>query len=139
MGKRARALAALMLAFLLTTVGLAVWMLRPAPAPAVVRFQVAVPDGTTMTGFALSPDGRTLAFVAVPRGKPAMVDLRPLDATTATALAGTEGARNPFWSPDSRSIGFFADVKLKAVAFCPRPGSIQIAIRVTAAITSTRP
>jgi Tol biopolymer transport system component len=39
--------------------------------------------------------------------------LRPLDSTTAAPLAGTEGATYPFWSPDSRSVGFFAANKLK--------------------------
>jgi hypothetical protein len=41
--------------------------------------------------------------------------LRPMDSETMTPLAGTEGARFPFWSPDGRSIGFFAHAKLKAV------------------------
>ena len=39
--------------------------------------------------------------------------LRSLATTTAQPLAGTEGARLPFWSPDSRSVGFFADTALK--------------------------
>jgi hypothetical protein len=41
--------------------------------------------------------------------------LRPMDSETMTPLAGTEGARFPFWSPDGRSIGFFAHAKLKAI------------------------
>jgi hypothetical protein len=41
--------------------------------------------------------------------------LRPLDALTSEPLAGTEDARYPFWSPDGRSIGFFAERKLKIV------------------------
>ena len=62
--------------------------------------------------FALSPDGRQIAFVASGDGTPRLW-LRPLDKTTAQPLAGTEGASYPFWSPDSRSLGFFADNKLK--------------------------
>ena len=43
---------------------------------------------------------------------PSRLWLRPLDETEAKPLAGTEGASSPFWSPDSRSIGFFAAGKL---------------------------
>ena len=112
---RERVVAALAVLFLLTTLGLAAWVLRPAPAPAVVRFQIAAPDGTTMQAFALSPDGRRLAFVASAPGMPSMVYVRPLDAVSASPLTGTEGARNPFWSPDSSAIGFFADGRLKVI------------------------
>ena len=41
--------------------------------------------------------------------------MRSLDSTSAQPLPGTEGALNPFWSPDSRSLGFFADYKLKRI------------------------
>ena len=128
---RERVFAALALVFLLMTLGLTAWVLRPAPAPAVVRFSVAAPEGATMFAFALSPDGQRLAFVGSERGKQPMVYVRPLDAVSASPLAGTEGARNPFWSPDSRAIGFFADNKLKIVeasggtvrTVCPAEGS----------------
>ena len=43
--------------------------------------------------------------------------LRPLDTLTARTLAGTEGATYPFWSPDNRAIGFFANGKLKTIEF----------------------
>ena len=112
---RGRVVAALAVLFLLTTLGLAAWAFRPAPAPAVVRFQIASPDGTTMQAFALSPDGRRLAFVANPPGKPAMVYVRPLDDVSASPLAGTEGARNPFWSPDGSAIRFLSDGRLKVI------------------------
>ncbi len=59
----------------------------------------------------MSPDGRPLAFVASGDG-PSRLWLRPLDQANARPLAGTEGATSPFWSPDSRSIGFFAAGKL---------------------------
>ena len=55
---------------------------------------------------------KRLVFVASGDGQPRLW-LRPLDAMTAEPLAGTEGASYPFWSPDSRSIGFFAGGKLK--------------------------
>jgi eukaryotic-like serine/threonine-protein kinase len=67
------------------------------------------------SGFALSPDGRRLAYVATtPEGK-ALLWARPLDSLQAQPLAGTEGAGYPFWSPDSRFIGFFAGGKLKKI------------------------
>jgi hypothetical protein len=64
---------------------------------------------------ALSPDGRMLAFVARDSVGNRLLWVRPLDATSGQALNGTEGARYPFWSPDSRFIGFFADGKLKKI------------------------
>jgi Tol biopolymer transport system component len=69
----------------------------------------------TASGFALSPDGGRLAYVATsPEGK-ALLWVRPLDSLQAQPLAGTEGAGFPFWSPDSRFIGFFAGGKLKKI------------------------
>ena len=62
--------------------------------------------------FALSPDGRQLVFAA-PGDGASRLWLRALATTTAQPLAGTEGARFPFWAPDSRSIGFFAGDALK--------------------------
>jgi eukaryotic-like serine/threonine-protein kinase len=64
---------------------------------------------------ALSPDGSRIAFVASLGGE-ARVWIRPLDALSATPLAGTHGASSPFWSPDGTSLGFFADGKLKTIA-----------------------
>jgi len=71
--------------------------------------------GGTASGFALSPDGRRLAYVATtPEGKE-LLWVRPLDSLQSQPLAGTEGAAFPFWSPDSRFIGFFAGGKLKKI------------------------
>jgi Tol biopolymer transport system component len=61
----------------------------------------------------LSPDGRRLAFVTGTNFRQLWV--RPLDQVSAQPLAGTDGANAPFWSPDSRSVGFFAGGKLKRV------------------------
>jgi Tol biopolymer transport system component len=84
-----------------------------------VRFTVAAPEnGALSTGtflMALSPDGRHLAFVASAPGGPPFLWIRPLDSVTAHALAGTEGATAPFWSPDGRSVAFVADGKLKRI------------------------
>ena len=70
------------------------------------------PPPTSPTSFALSPDGRQIVFVASGDGA-SRLWLRSLATTTAQPLAGTEGATDPFWSPDGRSIGFFAGGALK--------------------------
>ena len=61
---------------------------------------------------AISPDGGQLAFVAVTSDGLQQLWIRPLDSTTAQPLQGTDGAARPFWSPDSRSIGYFANGRL---------------------------
>ncbi len=78
--------------------------LRLTPPPEV-RLEITTPATDAPLQFALSPDGRSLVFVASGDG-PSRLWLRPLDQTEARPLAGTEGAIYPFWSPDSRSIGF---------------------------------
>ena len=83
----------------------------PPPAPSEMRVEITTPATGAPLQFALSPDGRSLVFVASGDGPPRLW-LRPLDQTEARPLAGTEGAAAPFWSPDSRSIGFFAAGKL---------------------------
>jgi serine/threonine protein kinase len=85
----------------------------PVEAPEI-RLDVNTPSTSNPTSFAISPDGRSLAFVASSVGQQHLW-LRPLDQTTAQPLAGTDGATGPFWSPDSRSIGFFAEGKLKRI------------------------
>ena len=65
--------------------------------------------------FALSPDGRRLVFVAQAGGNPPQLWIRPLGANDARPLPGTDGAEYPFWSPDSASVGFFANASLMRV------------------------
>jgi serine/threonine protein kinase len=65
--------------------------------------------------FALSPDGRRLAVVALDEIGRTMLWIRPLDTTVAQPLAGTEDASFPFWSPDSRFVAFLAQNKLKKI------------------------
>ena len=64
---------------------------------------------------AVSPDGLRLAVVAIGANGVQSLWLRPLGASSAQPLAGTEGASLPFWSPDSGFIGFFANGKLKKI------------------------
>ena len=80
--------------------------------PIVTRLDVVTPPTTEPLSFALSPDGRQLVFVANGEKGPQLW-LRALDQVTAQPLASTDGATYPFWSPDSRAIGFLADDKLK--------------------------
>ncbi|HXB70266.1 MAG TPA: protein kinase [Candidatus Acidoferrales bacterium] len=88
------------------------------PQPALMRFQIPAPEKTSFgsTGMALSPDGRQLAFIASGVDGRAMLWVRPLDSVVARALPGTEGAGwLPFWSPDSRFIGFLVQGKVKRI------------------------
>ncbi len=62
----------------------------------------------------ISPDGRYIVFSAY-GSSGAQLYLRALDSTSSQILPGTEGAMFPFWSPDSRSIAFFTDDKLKRI------------------------
>jgi Tol biopolymer transport system component/predicted Ser/Thr protein kinase len=71
-------------------------------------------DVATSGGIALSPDGRSIAFVALKDGQE-MLYVRPLDSLEARVLPGTEGAERPFWSPDSKTLGFMAQSKMKRV------------------------
>ena len=85
----------------------------PRPAPPEARVDIVTPATDRPTDFALSPDGRQIAFVASGDGA-SRLWLRSLATTTAQPLSGTEGATAaPFWSPDGRSIGFFAGDALK--------------------------
>ena len=63
----------------------------------------------------ISPDGRLVVFIAAGADGKRSLWIRPLQSLQATQLAGTEDALQPFWSPDGRSIGFFAEGKLKRV------------------------
>ena len=93
----------------------AVWIRRPAPSiMPETRLEISTPPTTQPWSLAISPDGLTIAFVAESQGKPVLW-VRPLNAVAARPLAGTSGSTDPFWSPDSQSIGFFADGKLKRI------------------------
>jgi serine/threonine protein kinase len=96
----------------------------PSNAPALWS-SIVLPAGQP-GNLALSPDGRSLAFEAA-----GQIWVRSLSGTPDRPLAGTEGARMPFWSPDSRFIAFFTSTHLKkieaaggpALSVCECPGS----------------
>src|SRR5712691_9376548 len=107
---------------------------RPVKAQRPIRFAVSAPLGYTFTVNynigppAVSPDGRYVAFPATEDATGRVtLWVRDLAGTEPFFLAGTEGASFPFWSPDSRSIGFFGGGYLKRIelsggapqALCP--------------------
>ena len=88
---------------------------RGAPSvPPEMRLEIVTPPGADVSGFAISPNGRTLVFQATVDGKNQLW-LRPLDSETARPLAGTEGGSFPFWSPNNDSVAFFAGGQLKRI------------------------
>ena len=86
----------------------------------MLALTAAVPPGLRMSpsggDLALSPDGGALVFVATDSLGETMLWVRPLNGTPPRRLAGTEGAFMPFWSPDARSVAFFAGDKLRRVS-----------------------
>jgi Tol biopolymer transport system component/predicted Ser/Thr protein kinase len=100
---------------------------RSAPQAAhSVRFTLFPPEKWSLAGpgavtsgatapVKISPDGQQIAFVAMSAEGKTLLWVRSLDTLAAQALAGTEGASAPFWSPDGRSLGFFAGRKLKKI------------------------
>jgi len=110
-------LAAAATALALVAAVVAVVNLRPREPPATIRFQIPAPEGTNWVGSPkVSPDGRMIAFNAGNANGVPSLWVRPLDALQPRNLPGTDGAARPFWSPDSRYLGFFTDGKLKKVA-----------------------
>jgi DNA-binding winged helix-turn-helix (wHTH) protein/Tol biopolymer transport system component len=93
------------------------WLRRPARPINVVRASLLPPPRTSFVPhqFALSPDGTQLVFSAAGTDGSIALWIRPLSAATAHRLDGTAGAAYPFWSPDNRHVGFFADRKLQTI------------------------
>ena len=78
-------------------------------------------SGIPVPELALSPDGRSIAFVAGTPGARPTLWVRPLSGTEARQIPGTEDAEGPFWSPDMKSLGFFAEGKLKSILVSGSP------------------
>jgi serine/threonine-protein kinase len=97
---------------------------RTAP-PQLLRLPITLPDErpfvlSTYGSMAISPDGNTLIYTGLAGGKQMLI-ARPLDRLNAEPIAGTEGGSQPFFSPDSKWIGFFASGSLKKVALAGSP------------------
>ncbi len=121
---------AVVAAIVLTAVA-AVLFYHPAQSARSIRAVIDPPEKTTfnLTGDAagppvISPDGSTVAFTAAGADGKTTLWVRPTNALEAHVLRGTEGAFFPFWSPDSRSLGFFAESKLKTIDL--EVGSAQV-------------
>jgi Tol biopolymer transport system component len=104
--------------------------LRPSvPVSPETRLDIATPPTTDPASFSISPDGRSIVFVATVDSVPRLW-LRTLDSVAAAPLAGTGSAYLPFWSPDNRSVGFFAEGKLKRIDLGTK--SVQVLADATA-------
>jgi hypothetical protein len=106
---------------LLAAIGLGVAQKRSAVSSSpVVQFGIETPQNTSLypfdtKGIALSPDGTRIAFVAEDPRSGTSLYIRDLATTQTRALAGTEDASYPFWSPDGTQLGFFANQKLHRI------------------------
>ena len=113
-GRRAWWVAAVIIASA-AAVAVSLWSSRrPVPIPRKSASRSMRRRRRSRRAIALSPDGKILVFVAT-TNRQSRLWVRQLNAVSARPLAGTENARLPFWSPDSRSIGFAADAQLKRV------------------------
>ena len=81
----------------------------------LVRTNILLPEKIFLNNAVVSPDGSRVVFSGRDATGKTQLWVRPLDSYASTALAGTDDAILPFWSPDGRFIGFFADKKLKRI------------------------
>jgi Tol biopolymer transport system component len=111
---------AVVLALVTIMLAIAFWLRAPRPPqPMRLSAEIGVDaslDTTFGTSVILSPDGTRLALVARGADQKRRIYVRSLDQLQATALSGTEGAINPFFSPDGQWLGFFADGKLNKIS-----------------------
>jgi len=109
-------IAAAVASLALVALAVALWPAAEPRSPISWLSALPPPHGFGLTPApALSPDGRSLAFTAPDATGETVLWLRSLDSLTVRALAGTEDATEPFWSPDGRRIAVFSQGKLKTV------------------------
>ena len=115
-------------------IGAGIGFLIPRNAPAVssqpMRFAIIPPAGVEMRhgirgGSAISPDGKFVVFAGSRDGKDQLW-VRGINSADARELAGTEGASLPFWSPDSKSIGFLSAGRLRRVDLTSGPAAVWL-------------
>src|SRR5438874_1533594 len=121
MRARGVAIVAVVASLLAIALGYVAWK-RGSVQPRLIRASIMPPPGTDFeltridaASLTLSPDGTRITFEANTKAGDAMIWVRSLAAADATPVAGTEKGHVPFWSPDGKSIGFFAEGKLKRV------------------------
>lgn len=124
-------------AVLLVAAGFAWQYVRNSPSGEVaepMRFTITMPDkGLVIGPPVISPDGRRIVYRLNTEDGKELLWLRELGSFDARPLAGTDGATQPFWSPDSRSVGFFGNAKLKRIdisgggaqTICDAPSNIS--------------
>jgi len=115
-GERGWMIATVVLSLVAVLLAVAYFGRAPVEMPAAAtRFLIHPPEKTSFGGtFAVSPDGRRVVLPGTSEGK-TQLWVHALDSLSAQPLAGTEEATAPFWSPDSRFIGFFSSGKLKKI------------------------
>jgi Tol biopolymer transport system component len=94
---------------------LAVRSIRAPTPPAEMRVEITTPPTTGAVSMAISPDGQKVVFVAASAEGKSRLWVRRLSGVSAEPLPGTDVAHGPFWSADSRSVGFFVAGKLKRI------------------------
>jgi len=112
----------------LTFAAMSAWSGDAASSSSLV-FPIPAPPGTRLFQAAISPDGRTLVVVAESSDGVSHLWMRTLDARGLRRIDGTDGARDPFWSPDSRVVGYFTEARLWKV-------DVETGVTETLAVTA---
>ncbi|MEO6325550.1 MAG: protein kinase [Thermoanaerobaculia bacterium] len=128
---RARPAAAAAAVFVIALAALTGWLLKPVPAPVknpVIRASTPMRSGFGLTVqrrlLAIAPDGHITATITGFLGSSSWVELRGIDELAGTRVAGTDGARSVFFSPDSRFIGFTTETTIQKINLASRESSV---------------
>ncbi len=132
-------LGAVLAVVVLALVGLMSWQLfvrSGAVSTDVVRLTLPLPDSINVSQFvgsvfAISPDGRYLAYAGEGNSGERQLYLKRLDEEEATVVRDSRGALNPFFSPDGTQLVYFADERLKSVPVAGGPGSVLAEVPAT--------